>query len=80
MLKYAELKESPRKLISFTILTPDEFELLLPAFERVYLRKYPASQTNTGNERKRKAGAGRKGLWQSYGLHWYTRKAIPCSL
>ena len=61
MLTYAELKESPRKLISFTSLTPDEFEILLPAFERVYLRKYPASQTKTGNERNRKAGAGRKG-------------------
>jgi len=61
MLTYAELKESPRKLISFTSLTPDEFEILLPAFERVYLRKYPASQTKTGNERNRQAGAGRKG-------------------
>lgn len=61
MLTYAELKESPRKLISFTSLTPDEFELLLPAFERVYLRKYPASRTKTGDKRKRKAGAGRKG-------------------
>ena len=61
MLTYAELKESPRKLFSFTSLTPDEFEILLPAFKRVYLRKYPASQTKTGNERNRKAGAGRKG-------------------
>jgi hypothetical protein len=61
MLTYAELKEQPRKMVSFTSLTADEFELLLPAFERAYLRKYPASQTKTGKERKRKAGAGRKG-------------------
>jgi len=61
MLTYAELKEKPRKLVSFTSLTPDEFELLLPAFERAYLKKYPASQTKMGKERKRKAGAGRKG-------------------
>lgn len=61
MLTYADLKETPRKLVSFTSLTPDEFELLLPAFERAYLRKYPVSQTKTGSERKRKAGAGRKG-------------------
>jgi hypothetical protein len=61
MLTYADLKENPRKLVSFTSLTPDEFELLLPAFERTYRRKYPASQTKTGSERKRKAGAGRKG-------------------
>ena len=61
MLIYEELKENPRKFVSFTSLTPDEFDLLLPAFERVYLRKYPASKTKTGSVRKRKTGAGRKG-------------------
>ena len=61
MLTYNELKESPRKFVSFTSLTPNEFELLWPAFERAYLRKYPASKTKTGKERKRKTGAGRKG-------------------
>lgn len=61
MLTYADLKENPRKLVSFTSLTPGEFEILLPAFERAYLRKYPVSQTKTGSERKRKTGAGRKG-------------------
>ena len=47
--------------MAFTSLTSDEFELLLPAFERAYLETYPISQTKTGQERKRKAGAGRKG-------------------
>lgn len=61
MLTYNELKESPRKFVSFTSLTPDEFDLLLPAFERAYLRRYPASKTKTGSARKRKTGAGRKG-------------------
>ena len=61
MLRYDELKESPRKFVSFTSLTPEEFDLLLPAFERAYLRKHPASKTKAGNARKRKAGAGRKG-------------------
>ncbi len=61
MLTYEELKGNPRKLVSFTSLTPDEFDLLLPAFERAYLRTYPVSKTKTGSERKRKAGAGRKG-------------------
>ena len=61
MLTYNELKESPRKFVSFTSLTPDEFELLLPAFERAYLRKHPVSKTKAGTLRKRKAGAGRKG-------------------
>lgn len=62
MLTYASLKERPRKLVSFTSLTSDEFELLLPVFEQAYLKKHPATQTKTGNERKRKAGAGRKGV------------------
>lgn len=61
MLTCDELRESPRKLVSFTSLTPDEFDLLLPAFERAYLNKYPASKTKAGKERKRKTGAGRKG-------------------
>jgi hypothetical protein len=62
MLTYDKLKESPRRFVSFTSLTPDEFDLLLPAFERAYLGKHPASKTKTGTTRKRKAGAGRKGL------------------
>jgi hypothetical protein len=35
--------------------------LLLPAFERAYLKTYPASKTKAGTSRQRKAGAGRKG-------------------
>ena len=61
MLTYNELKENPRKFVTFTSLTPDEFDLLLPAFERAYERKYPASKTKAGTSRQRKAGAGRKG-------------------
>jgi hypothetical protein len=53
MLTSDELKENPRKLVSFISLTPDEFDLHLPAFERAYLTKYPTAKT--------KAGAGRKG-------------------
>jgi hypothetical protein len=61
-ITYAELKENPRRLVSFTNLTPDEFELFSPAFERTYLRKYSVLQTKTGNEWKRKTGASRKVL------------------
>ncbi len=61
MLTYDELKANPRKFVSFTSLTPEEFNVLLPAFERAYLKKYPASKTKSGKARKRKAGAGRKG-------------------
>lgn len=65
MLTYDELKESPRKFVSFTSLTSDEFEILLPAFERAYLKKYPTAKTKAGTSRKRKAGAGRKGSLSS---------------
>lgn len=61
MLIYEELKANPRKFLSLTSLTPDEFADLLPAFARAYRKRYPASQTVTGKRRKRKAGAGRKG-------------------
>jgi len=61
MLTYDELKENPRKFVSFTSLTPKEFKVLLPGFERAYLKKYPQSQTKAGQARKRKAGGGRKG-------------------
>jgi hypothetical protein len=61
MLTYDELKTNPRKFLSLTSLTPEECAELLPAFERAYLKKYPASKTKTGKARKRKAGAGRKG-------------------
>ncbi len=61
MLTYGTLKTDARKFVSFTSLTPEEFDDLLPAFERAYLKKYPSSKSMVGKERKRKAGAGRKG-------------------
>lgn len=61
MLTYDELKANRRKFVSITSLTPEEFELLLPAFAQVYLKKYPATKTKMGKTRKRKVGAGRKG-------------------
>ncbi len=61
MLTYEELKAKPRKFLSLTSLTPEEFADLLPAFEQAYQKRYPASQTVAGKRRKRKAGAGRKG-------------------
>jgi len=59
MLTYEALKTSPRKFVTFTSLTPDEFLDLLPAFEQAYQAVYPASKTKVGKRRKRKAGAGR---------------------
>jgi hypothetical protein len=65
MLTYDELKKNARKFVSLTSLTPEEFDFLLPAFERVYLKAYPVSKTMTGKKRERKAGGGRKGTLAS---------------
>ena len=60
MLTYAKLKHNRRKFLALTGLTPKEFQLLLPAFERVYARRYPVTKTMKGKPRRRKPGAGRK--------------------
>jgi hypothetical protein len=65
MLIHDELKTNPRKFLSLTSLTPDEFESLLSAFEKAYLKKYPTSKTMSGKVRKRKTGAGRKSFLES---------------
>jgi len=65
MLTYEELKNNVRKFVSLTSLTPEEFDFLLPAFERAYLKAYPVSKTMTGKQRERKAGGGRKGTLAS---------------
>lgn len=61
MLTYEDLKKNVRKFVSLTSLTPEEFEVLLPAFEQAYQRAFPVFKTRTGKKRKRKAGGGRKG-------------------
>ena len=65
MPTYAELKDDSRRFVAFTGPTAYKFELLLPAFEQTYLKKYPASQAKTGKARKRRVGADRKGLLAS---------------
>ena len=60
MFEYENLKTQPRKFLSQTSLTVADFEDLLPALEKAYLKKYPAKKTKAGKIRRRKAGAGRK--------------------
>ncbi len=62
MLTYATLKHDRRKFLALTGLTPKEFQLLLPAFERAYQRRYPVKKTRTGTIRQRRAGGGRKSV------------------
>jgi hypothetical protein len=60
MLVYAKIKSNRRKFIALTGLTPKEFKLLLPTFERAYARRYPATQTMMGEPRRRKSGGGQR--------------------
>jgi len=60
MQTYEELKKNARKFVSLTSLTPEEFEYVLPAFEKVYQQVFPDTKTKTGQRRERKSGGGRK--------------------
>ncbi len=62
MLTYDEIKRNRRKFLALTGLTPKEFKLLLPAFERAYAQRYPPRQTMTGATRQRQAGGGRQSV------------------
>jgi hypothetical protein len=61
MLRYDKLRRDRRKFLALTGLTLKEFQVLLPAFAHAYERTYPASRTQAGKPRQRKAGGGRKG-------------------
>lgn len=65
MLRYEVLKSQRRKFLAITGLTPEEFEIILPAFRDAYQRAYPEDKTKTGEGRQRKAGGGRKGALDS---------------
>ena len=62
MLTYDALKNNVRKFVARTSLTPEEFEYVLPAFEKVYQQVFPDTQTKIGQTRERKSGGGRKGV------------------
>jgi hypothetical protein len=61
MVTYAELGGSLRRCLALTGLTPSEFDLLLPAFQRSYLRLSSPDRTAAGRPRQRFPGGGRAG-------------------
>ena len=65
MITYAQLKRNRRRFLALTGLTPKEFALLLPPFQRAYARQFPSDQTRQGTQRQRKHGAGRQGALDS---------------
>lgn len=62
MLTYTALKRNRRKFLALTGLTPKEFKVLLPAFDRAYQHRYPAKKTLAGMARQRRAGGGRQSV------------------
>jgi DDE superfamily endonuclease/Helix-turn-helix of DDE superfamily endonuclease len=62
MITYTTLQSDRRKFLALTGLTVPEFQSLLPAFSRAYLRLHPADQTVEGQPRQRTGGGGCKGL------------------
>ncbi len=60
MLRYDELKEKPREFLSVTSLTDEEFQVLLPTFERCYEFLSPPKPKATKKKKQRAKGGGRR--------------------
>ena len=60
MVKYLELKEKPREFLSVTSLTDEEFQVLLPTFEKCYQLLLPPKPKPTKKKKQRASGGGRK--------------------
>ena len=60
MIKYLELKEKPREFLSVTSLTDEEFQALLPTFEKCYQLSVPVKPKPTKKHQQRASGGGRK--------------------
>ena len=66
MLSFNKLKDRPRDFLAATGLTLNEFQQLLPAFQRAYEQRYPDMLTRTGTPRQRRTGGGAKGVLQRF--------------
>ncbi len=60
MLRYVELKEKPREFLSVTSLTDEEFQALLPTFEKCYQFSLPPKPKASKKKKQRAEGGGRK--------------------
>jgi hypothetical protein len=60
MLTYAQLKEKPKEFLAATSLYLDEFQRLLPTFNKKLATIHPPGQTKRCQPRQRRAGAGPK--------------------
>jgi hypothetical protein len=60
MLQYDEIKEKPREFLAATGLTDEEFQVLLPTFEKSYELSLPRKPKKTKKKKQRARGGGRK--------------------
>lgn len=58
-------KEKPREFLSATSLTGEEFETLLPSFEKCYQLFSPKKTKLTKKKKQRRSGGGRKSTFES---------------
>jgi len=60
MIEYAALKEKPREFLAATGLRLEEFECLLPTFEKCYQASVLPKPKPTRKKKQRNSGGGRK--------------------
>jgi hypothetical protein len=60
MLEYLKLKEKPREFLAATGLTDEEFQALLPTFEKCYKLLLPTKPKPTKKKKQRASGGGRR--------------------
>lgn len=65
MIEYAKLKEKPREFLAATGLRNEEFEALLPTFEKCYQASLPEKPKPSKKKKQRASGGGRKSALKS---------------
>ncbi len=60
MIEYSKLKEKPREFLAVTSLTDEEFQALLPTFEKCYELLLPPKPKATKKRKQRARGGGRR--------------------
>jgi hypothetical protein len=60
MLQYLELKEKPIEFLAATGITDEEFQAILPTFEKSYQLSLPLKSKPTRKKKQRAGGGGRK--------------------
>lgn len=65
MIEYSKLKEKPREFLAASGLTDEEFQALLPTFERCYEFLLPPKPKATKKKQQRATGGGGKAKLQT---------------